>query len=83
MPRKGYKVNPTSFVDYNEASFRNFELGLPTDILFNNRDYNLADDVKIPKKQPPFKFGFATVKPKKVAKSSSKSLKKNKPKSKK
>ena len=78
MPVKAFKVNPTSFVDYNEASFRNFNLGLPTDVLFNNRDYNLTDNVIVPRKPVAFKFGFATVKPKKTVKSSSKSLKKNK-----
>jgi hypothetical protein len=83
MPRKsGYKVNPTSFVDYNEANFRNFELGLATDVKFNNRDYNLSDDVKRPLKPVAFKFGFGNVKSKKPVKSSSKSLKKNKTKSK-
>jgi len=73
---KSFKVNPTSFVDYNEASFRNFNLALPTDTLFNNRDYNLTDNIIVPKKPVPFKFGFGTVKPKKTVKSSSKSLKK-------
>ena len=83
MPlKKGYKVNPTSFVDYNEASFRNFNLGLPTDTLFNNKDYNIRDNVVFSKKQPVFKLGMSNDKPKK-SKASSKSLKKPLKKSKK
>jgi len=75
MPLKNYKVNPTSFVDYNEASFRNFNLGLPTDTLFNNRDYNIRDNVIFSKKQPVFKLGMSNTPKTKKSKASSKSLK--------
>jgi len=74
---KGYKVNPTSFLDYNEASFRNFNLGLPTDTLFDNRNYNIKDTVIFSKQKNTFSLGMSNNK-KRVVKSSSKSLKKTK-----
>ena len=77
MPRKGYSINPQVFIGRKEAEFRNEMLNLPTDTMYNGRDYNIKDSVIFSKHKNTFSLGMSNNK-KRVVKSSSKSLKKTK-----
>jgi len=77
MPqKKGYKINPQVFIGRKEAEFRTEMLGLPTDTMYNNIDFNIKDNVVFAKqKKNTFSLGMSNDR-KRFVKSSSKSLKK-------